>query len=50
MLMPAVIAGTLLGVFLHHRVGKRSFTAIVYSLLALAGVHLCIKACLTLWG
>jgi len=44
MLLPAVVAGALLGVFLHRRAGPKSFTAIVYSLLLLAGVHLCIKA------
>ena len=44
MLLPAVVAGALLGVFLHHRVGRGSFTAVVYCLLTLAGVHLCFKA------
>ena len=49
-LMPAVVVGALLGVFLHHRVGQKSFTTVVYSLLALAGIHLCVQACVTLWG
>jgi len=48
MLLPAVVGGALVGVFLHHRVGRRSFTGIVYCLLGLAGVHLCFKALVAL--
>jgi len=43
-LVPAVVAGTLLGIFLHKRIGDRSFTRIVYVLLALAGADLIRKA------
>ena len=39
-LVPAAVAGTLLGVFLHRRVGQKQFNVIVYSLLALAGGYL----------
>lgn len=49
--MPAVIAGTLLGVWLQKRVGQKQFTGIVYALLAAAGAHLCYQggALLHLW-
>jgi hypothetical protein len=40
-LLPAVIAGTLLGLVLHSRVVQRQFTAVVYVLLTLTGVHMC---------
>jgi hypothetical protein len=40
-LLPAVIVGTLLGLFLHNRVAERQFTAVVYVLLTLAGAHMC---------
>ncbi len=40
LLLPAVIAGTLLGVLLCRRIGQRHFNLIVYALLALAGVQL----------
>jgi uncharacterized membrane protein YfcA len=43
-LLPGIIAGAILGRFLHHRVGATQFTLIVYSLLALAGGHMCYKA------
>jgi hypothetical protein len=43
-LLPAAVAGTLLGVFLHRRVGQKQFNLIVYALLALAGVHLLLKS------
>ena len=43
-LLPAIVAGAMLGRFLHHRVGPTQFTVIVYTLLALAGGHLCYKA------
>ncbi|MCE5325642.1 MAG: sulfite exporter TauE/SafE family protein [Planctomycetaceae bacterium] len=36
-LVPAVVIGTVLGVYLHRRVGARQFTVLVYTLLALAG-------------
>jgi len=40
LLLPAVGGGALLGLLLHRLVGERSFTGIVYTLLALAGVDL----------
>ena len=49
MLLPAVIIGAVAGAMLHHKLGNRSFAGIVYALLALAGVHLCTKAVVTLW-
>ena len=48
-LLPAVIAGALLGVFLHKRIGQANFNVIVYFLLALAGVDLVTKAGGVLW-
>ena len=48
-LAPAVVAGALLGVVLHRRVGQRQFAGIVYALLLLAGVHLCWQAGKALW-
>ncbi len=48
-LAPAVVAGTLLGIFLHRRLGKRPFTGIVYVLLTLAGADLIRKAVTILW-
>jgi hypothetical protein len=49
-LVPAVVAGTFLGLFLHRRVPQRPFTAVVYVLLALAGAHLTGTALAALWG
>jgi hypothetical protein len=49
-LVPAVVAGTFLGLILHRRVPQRPFTAVVYVLLALAGAHLTITALAALWG
>jgi len=49
LLLPAVVVGAVVGAKLHHRLGNRSFAGIVYALLALAGVHLCTKALMTLW-
>jgi len=48
-LIPAVVAGTLLGFFLHHRVNQKSFTVVVYVLLGLMGVHLTYTSVLKLW-
>ena len=50
LLVPAVVAGALLGIFLHHRFGQRSFTGVVYVLLTLAGADLVRKAVGTLAG
>jgi len=44
-LLPAVIAGVALGVFLHRRVGEKQFTGLVYVLLAMAGAQMIFKAC-----
>lgn len=49
LLLPPVIIGAIAGAMLHRRLGNRSFAGIVYTLLALAGVHLCTKAVMTLW-
>jgi len=49
-LLPAVIAGVALGVFLHHRIGDKQFTGLVYVLLGLAGSHMIFKACKELWA
>ena len=49
-LVPAVVAGALLGLFLHRRVGQKQFNGIVYVLLALAGGHLCYEAGKVLWA
>ena len=49
LMFPAVVGGALLGIYLHHRVGQRSFTGLVYVLLALAGVHLCYGSIAALW-
>ncbi len=48
-LLPAVVVGALVGVFLHRRVPQRPFTGIVYVLLTLAGADLAIKAVRSLW-
>ncbi len=48
-LLPAVIAGALVGVFLHKRIGQTNFNAIVYFLLALVGADLVTKAGGVLW-
>jgi hypothetical protein len=40
-LLPGVVAGTLLGLFLHNRIVERQFAAMVHALLALAGMHMC---------
>lgn len=47
--LPAVVAGTVLGVALNRKVGQRQFTGVVYVLLALTGVHLVIGAVDKLW-
>ena len=42
-LVPAAIIGSILGKWLNTRVNQRLFTAIVYTLLGVAGIHLIIK-------
>jgi len=44
LLVPAVVAGTLLGLALHKRVNQRHFSVVVYVLLTLTGVHLIAQA------
>jgi len=48
-LIPAVGAGVVLGIFLHKRVGQKQFTGLIYALLAIAGVHLTIRAIPVIW-
>jgi len=43
LLAPAAVAGTFLGVYLQRRLGQRQFTGVVYTLLAAAGVDLCLR-------
>jgi len=50
LLLPAVVSGAALGVFLHERVNQRAFEGIVYALLALTGGHLAVEGALMLWG
>lgn len=47
-LSPAVIAGAVLGILLHHRVNQKLFNLIVYVLLGLMGVHLTVTSVATL--
>jgi len=43
-LLPGIVVGAIIGRFLHHRVGPTQFTVIVYTLLTLAGGHMCYKS------
>lgn len=43
-LAPAIAAGALLGIFLHHRVNQRIFNLIVYTLLAVIAIHLTVTS------
>jgi len=43
-LLPAIAVGAVIGKLLHKRVGPTQFIVIVYTLLALTGVHLCWKS------
>jgi uncharacterized membrane protein YfcA len=49
-LAPAVIAGALLGLFLHNRVNQKWFSLIVYVLLVVVGTDLVVRALASLWG
>ncbi len=49
-LLPAVIVGALVGLFLHNRVRQKSFQVVVYSLLTLAGVDLIARSVKVLWS
>ncbi len=49
LLLPAVVIGVVLGLYLHRKVGQRQFAGIIYTLLALAGLHLIIKSTASLW-
>lgn len=50
LLLPAVVVGVAAGIFLHRRVGQRQFNGVIYTLLALAGVHLIVKGAQVLWS
>ena len=53
---PAVVVGSLLGVYLHNRVNEKWFSTIIYSLLAVMGAHLTVTSTIklgrlyNLWG
>jgi uncharacterized membrane protein YfcA len=49
-LVPAVVAGALAGLYLHHRVNDKWFTLTVYALLSVAGANMVYKSILTLIG
>jgi uncharacterized membrane protein YfcA len=49
-LLPAVVAGAVLGVLLHRRLGNRQFTGIIYVLLALTGAQLIFEGVQKLTG
>ncbi|MFB3892472.1 MAG: TSUP family transporter [Phycisphaerae bacterium] len=48
-LLPAVVVGAVLGVYLHRRLGEKNFSRTVYFLLALAGVDLIWHGAAKLW-
>lgn len=48
-LVPAVVGGALLGVYLNKRIDARHFTGIVYTLLLGAGAHLIYNGAKALW-
>ena len=48
-LLPAVPVGVILGKLLAKRISQRVFFVIVYTLLGLAGIHLCYGAVNKLW-
>ncbi|MHC4983580.1 MAG: TSUP family transporter [Planctomycetota bacterium] len=48
-LLPGVVVGAALGLFLHGRVAQRSFTWIVYALLAIAGARFVVTGATELW-
>jgi uncharacterized membrane protein YfcA len=47
--LPAVVAGALLGVFLHHRVNERWFSIAIHALLTVVGINLIVGAVRALW-
>ena len=49
-LVPAVVGGALLGVFLHNRVNEKVFRVIVHVLLGGVGLHLVAAAAPKLFG
>lgn len=49
-LLPAVIVGAGLGVFLHHRVNEKWFRIVMHVLLAVIGGNLAITSAAKLWG
>lgn len=48
-LLPSVVVGAAVGVYLHHKVGEKHFSGVVNVLLFLAGLDLAIRAARTLW-
>ena len=48
-LLPAAVAGTFLGLYLHSRVNQRQFNGIAYTLLAIAGADMVHKGITALW-
>ena len=48
-LLPAVVGGALLGVFLHHRVNEKAFSVLIHAILAAVGLHLAIVSARALW-
>jgi len=49
LLLPGIVGGALLGIFLHRKVGQKSFTGIVYVLLTVAAGKLIYSAVGDLW-
>lgn len=49
-LIPAVLAGAGLGIWLHRRLSQQHFTGVVYALLALAAVHMLYQAAARLFS
>jgi hypothetical protein len=47
-LLPAIVIGAVLGRFLHARLGRKQFAAVIYTLLAIAGVDLVRKGLMQL--
>ncbi len=49
-LLPAIVAGALLGVFLHGRVNEKAFSLIIHALLAIIGTQLIVDSAARLWS
>ena len=48
-LTPAVVAGAMMGIFVHHKINQKWFTGVVYVLLTGVGGHLVFKSVRALW-